>query len=104
MSAIPGLNPAPVRAPEPVAPAAPPPAPKRSSSLRIWVLLALVAGGAWAAYQFLAKPKAHNNATQTATIRTAKVTNGAIRRVLRLTGATAAKNFAMVTAPMMRGP
>ena len=29
---------------------------------------------------------------------------GAIQRLLRLTGSTTAKNFAMVTAPMMRGP
>src|SRR5882724_4540111 len=104
MSAIPGLNPAPVLVPEPVAPAAPPPVVKRPSSLRVWVLLALVAGGAWAVYQFVAKPKAQNKGTQTASLRTAKVTRGAIQRVLRLTGATSAKNFAMVAAPMMRGP
>src|SRR5258706_11222470 len=104
MSAIPSLTPAPMRTPEPVAPATPHPTPKRSSSLRIWVLLVLLAGGAWATYQFLAKPKAQNKAIQTATIRTAKVTSGAIQRVLRLTGATAAKNFSMVSAPMMRGP
>src|SRR5438094_4408171 len=104
MSAIHGLNPAPVRTPEPLAPAAPPPAPVRSSSLRVWVLLALVAGGVWAAYQLVAKQKAQTKTPQTAGIRTAKVTTGAIQRVLRLTGATSAKNFAMIAAPMMRGP
>jgi len=73
--------------------------------LRVWVLLALVVGGAWTAYQFLAKSKAQSRATtQTAVLRTAKVTTGSIQRVLRLTGSTTAKNFAMVAAPMMRGP
>jgi len=72
--------------------------------MRVWVLLAVVAGGAWAVYNFLAKPKAENKSAQTTGIRTTKVANGAIRRVLRLTGATAAKNFSMVAAPMMRGP
>src|SRR6185503_10871680 len=104
MSAIHGLNPAPVPAREPVAPSAPPPATKRSSSLRVWVLLALVAGGAWAAYQLLVKPRAQTANTQTASVRTVKVTSGAIERVVRLNGATTPKNFAMVAAPMMRGP
>jgi len=67
-------------------------------------LLALVAGGAWAGYQLLAKPKAQSQSAQSAGIRTAKVSKGAIQRVLRLTGSTSAKNFAMVSAPMMRGP
>jgi multidrug efflux pump subunit AcrA (membrane-fusion protein) len=66
-------------------------------------LLALVAGGAWTSYQLLLKPKAGTTA-QTAGLRTAKVTSGAIRRVLRLTGATSAKNFAMIAAPRMQGP
>src|SRR5689334_7544876 len=104
MSAIHGLSPAPLRAPEPVAPVLAPPIHKKPSSWRTWVLLALIAGGAWAAYQFVAKPRAGQKGTQTAAIRTARVTSGAIQRVLRLTGSTAAKNFAMVAAPMMRGP
>jgi len=41
--------------------------------MRVWVLLALVAGGAWAAYQFLAKPKADDKNAQTAGIRTIPV-------------------------------
>jgi HlyD family secretion protein len=105
MSAIHGLNPAPLRTPEPLMPAVAPPPPKRPpSSLRIWVLLALIAGGAWAAYEFIAKPKTQSAAVQTAAVRTAKVTSGPIQRVLRLTGSTTAKNFATVSAPMMQGP
>jgi HlyD family secretion protein len=104
MSAIPSVQPASLRTPGPVAPAAQPPAAKKPSSLRLWVLLALIAGGAWAGYQFVAKPKQQSRPTQTASVRTTKVISGAIKRVLRLTGSTSAKNFAMVSAPMMRGP
>src|SRR5881398_716732 len=93
MSAIHGLSPAPSRAPEPVAPELAPPIHKKPSSWRMWVLLALVVGGgAWAAYQYLAKPGAAQKGTQTAAIRTAKVTSGAIQRVLRLTGSTDRKS------------
>src|SRR5262245_3172304 len=102
MSAI--LNPTPLRTPEPAAPAVLPPTPKRRSSFRIWILLTLMIAGAWTAYQFIAKPGQQTGASQAVTVRTAKVTTGAIQRLLRLTGTTSAKNFAMVAAPMMRGP
>ena len=72
--------------------------------MRVWVLLALATSGTWAEYQLLGKPKAQPSNSQTASLRTARVTHGAIQRVLRLTGSTSAKNFAMVAAPMMRGP
>jgi len=87
-----------------MAPKLAPPITKKPSSYRMWLLLALVAGGAWAAYQFAVKPNAAQKGTQTAATRTARVTSSPIQRVLRLTGATTAKNFAMVAAPMMRGP
>ena len=104
MSAIHGLSPAPLRTPEPLITVVPPSPPQKRSSLRIWVLLALVVGGAGAVYQFIAKPKAQSRAVQNTSIRTAKVTSGPIQRILRLTGATSAKTFASVAAPMMRGP
>jgi HlyD family secretion protein len=104
MSAIHGLSPAPLRTPEPLITAVPPAPPKKRSWLRVWVLLALVVGGAGAVYQFIAKPKAQSRALQTAAIRTAKVTSGPIQRIIRLTGSTSAKNFASIAAPMMRGP
>jgi HlyD family secretion protein len=104
MSAIQGLNPAPLLTPEPVITAVPPSPPKKHSSFRIWVLLALVVAGAAAVYQFVVKPKAQSRAVQTAAIRTAKVTRGPIQRILRLTGSTSAKTFASIAAPMMRGP
>ena len=37
-------------------------------------------------------------------VRTAKVFRGPLERVLRVTGTTAARSFASITAPMMRGP
>ena len=110
MSAIHGLNPRPLTIPEPPRPAVEPPAPPaRPSSWRAWLLLAIVAIGAWATYRFFIKSKtsseaANQNGAPAVTIRTAKVTTGSIQRVLRLTGSTTAKQFASVAAPMMRGP
>src|ERR1700687_6020225 len=104
MSAIHGLSPAPPRTPEPLITAVPPSPPKKPSSLRMWVLLALVVGGAGAVYQFIAKPKAQRRAVQSTSIRTVRVTSGPIQRILRLTGTTSPKNFASVAAPVMRGP
>src|SRR3984893_16229124 len=105
MSAIHGLSPAPFRTPEPLITAVPPSPPKKRSSLRVWVSLALlIGGGAAVVYQFIAKPKAQSRAVQTAAIRTTKVTSGPIQRIIRLTGSTSAKNFASIAAPMMRGP
>jgi HlyD family secretion protein len=104
MSAIHGLNPAPLLTPEPVITAVPPSPPKKRSSFRVWLLLALVVVGAGAVYQFIAKPKAQSRAVQSVGLRTARVTSGPIQRILRLTGSTSAKNFASIAAPMMRGP
>jgi len=66
-------------------------------------LLGLVVIGAGAAYKFAAKSEAPSQPLQTVA-RTATVTSGSIRRVLRLTGSTSAKNFRSVAAPMMQGP
>lgn len=97
MSAIPGLNPAPVRAePEVAHPVA-----KQSHWLRLILLLALVGGVAWATYQYFNRPKAAARAAQAA-VRTVKVTSGPIRRVLRLNGSTTPKNFASIAAPRLR--
>lgn len=105
MSAIHGLNPAPLRTPEPPRPAVESPAPPaRHSAWGAWALIAIVCVGAWGAYRFFTRTKPQNENSQAVTIRTAKVTNGPIERVLRLTGSTTAKQFATVAAPMMRGP
>src|SRR5438874_2274321 len=104
MSATPSLSPATLPPPERRAPLVVPSEPKKPSSARIWLLLALIAGGAATAYHFLAKPQTASPSAQNVAIRTAKVTSGSIRRVLRLTGTTSAKNFRSVAAPMMQGP
>src|SRR5260370_38823885 len=104
MSAIHGLTPAPLQTPEPLISAVTPAPPRKPSSLRVWVLLALVLGGAWAAYQFIAKPKARSRSVQTAVVRTAKVISGAIQRVIRLTGSTSSTSFHFWAAPLLRWP
>ena len=80
-----------------------PPKARKPSSRRVWILLGLVVVGAGAAYKFAAKSDTASAPLQTAA-RTATVTSGSIRRVLRLTGSTSAKNFRSVAAPMMQGP
>ena len=57
-----------------------------------------------AAYKFAAKPAPPAAAAQVAASRTATVTSGSIKRVLRLTGSTSAKNFRSVAAPLLVGP
>src|SRR5450755_1103238 len=105
MSANPALHPGPSRPVAPLQPRLAALPSKPASRWRAWVILAIVAGGAWAAYRYVRKPKAQTeSAAQTATIHTAKVSSGSLKRVLRLTGATTAKDFATVAAPMMRGP
>src|SRR6185295_3763548 len=56
-----------------------------------------------AGYQFLVKPPTPARVAQGPGIRTVKVARGPIRRVLRLTGSTTAKNFAAISAPRLRG-
>ncbi len=58
---------------------------------------------AGAAAYLLFRGKTQQPAAET-TVRTAKVFVGSLDRVLRVTGTTAARNFASITAPMMRGP
>ena len=101
MSPKPNLSPMPPPEPAPSPAAAPA---RRSSSQRAWIVLALLVVGAGAAYKLLTKSEAGRAAAQTAELRTARASGGSIRRVLRLTGSTIAKNFRSVAAPMVQGP
>ncbi|HTM50950.1 MAG TPA: HlyD family efflux transporter periplasmic adaptor subunit, partial [Bryobacteraceae bacterium] len=97
MSAIIHPSPAPAVAPERITrePAAPP------SRGKWWIALAAIVvagGGAYALTRGGGQP------ATAVTVRTAKVWVGPLERVLRITGTTAARSFASVTAPMMRGP
>src|SRR5690242_2625903 len=99
MSAIIHPSPAPVAAPERVAPepvAGPPSRGKWGIAL---VAIVLVGAGVYA----IGRGRTQQTATAM-TVRTAKVFVGPLERVLRVTGTTAARSFVSVTAPMMRGP
>jgi len=77
---------------------------KPPSSFRIWALVGALAVGGWAAYKFLHKSETQSGSAQGLPFQTARVTTGSIRKVLRLTGSTIAKNFQSVAAPLIRGP
>src|SRR5579864_8874406 len=105
MSAIINPSPIPVQAPPEriAAPLIPVPAePPSRKNWKWWVALAAVLVAAGLAYlAFRSKPEEQSAG---ATVRTVKVIAGPFQRVLRVTGTTAARNFATITAPMMRGP
>lgn len=88
--------------PHPVAPDLQPRRPKRHFGA-IWLLLAVLAGGAWAAYQYWWKPAQAAKTAPVATFRTAKVVVGPFQQTLRLSGQTGARQYANITAPRMRG-
>ena len=103
MSAVFNPSVVPVEAQATVRPAprlAPPTPPSR---WKWWVAVAaLLVAGALAAY-FALRGGGKNSVPQT-TVRTVKVFTGSLNQVVRITGTTAARNFASITAPMMRGP
>jgi hypothetical protein len=105
VSAIVNPSAVPERAPErtPVHPA--PAAPRRPSG-RKWLAaaaLGVVVLGA-ALYLYLSRPRPARKAAAVAAVRTARVTRGALAVTLRVSGATAARSFSNIIAPMMRGP
>jgi HlyD family secretion protein len=96
-------TPAPVLAPERTSP---PPQPAGPSPRRPWkwlILLVIAAAAGIGLYQW-AKAKPQQNAVAVPAARTAKVTSGTLERVARLSGQTSARNFANITAPLLRGP
>ena len=106
MSAIlnPAPQPTPPGQPERLAPALPPETPA-GGKWKPLLIFGLVAGGAWAAYEYGYKPFEAQKAQSTVVvIPTTTVTRGSLEKRLRITGTTAARNFANVTAPMIRGP
>ena len=77
---------------------------RKPASLMKWVVLAVLLTGAWAGYEFWYSPRQAQLKAVIAVAQTAKVTTGALVRSVRLTGQTAAKNYANIIAPMLRGP
>lgn len=103
MSAAPHSIPAPLKKPEIVPPSAPP---VRPSSGRPWkwvAALAVAAIIAFVAYRAANSPAEKAGVVPVVT-RTAKVTTGTLDRTVRLSGQTAAINYANISAPMLRGP
>jgi multidrug resistance efflux pump len=98
MSAV--HSPAPVLAPERTSPT---PQTTGTGPQRPWkwlILLVVVVAGGLALYQWL-KPQPQTTAVAP-TVRTTKVYAGTLERVARLAGQTSARNFANITAPLMR--
>jgi len=106
MSAYTNPAPSPVERPEKLAPVAVPPAPKGGSSWKGWLIAALVAGGAWAGYEFVYKKSVAEKSAQSviAAVPVIKPTQGKLEVRARISGTSAARTFANVTAPMIRGP
>ncbi|MBI3679356.1 MAG: HlyD family efflux transporter periplasmic adaptor subunit [Acidobacteria bacterium] len=106
MSALSNPAPSPVEKPppQPVSPLVSPQLPGGRSPWKRILFLAVLAGGAWLTYQLSLKPQnAARQAPAVASFRTARVVVGPFERVIRLSGQTAAKQYANVSAPRMRG-
>jgi multidrug resistance efflux pump len=97
-------GPAPV-APRPVAPQVlPAPEPERRPTLKWRILLVLVALAGAAAWLWQKQARMEEQAALTkAAIRTATVQSGAVERILRLSGVTAAEKYSSLVAPQIRG-
>ena len=106
MSAFTNPAPSPVHQPERLAPVVLPPAPKGGSAWKGWLIAALVAGGAWAGYEFGYKRSIAEKSAQTsiAAIPVVKAMQGKLEVRARISGSSAAREYANVTAPMIRGP
>lgn len=100
MSAIQNPVPAPVRAPEhpaPAAPVSPPPSRRRW----LWAGGVVVAAvGAW----WLTHTAGNQSTGAVVEVKTARVTNGPLLATRRVAGQTAAKSYANISAPSLRGP
>ncbi|MBM3783256.1 MAG: HlyD family efflux transporter periplasmic adaptor subunit [Acidobacteria bacterium] len=106
MSANPNPAPTTIDAPEQLAPVSAPPPEKKKSPWTGLVIVALVLGGGWAAYEFGYKKSVAQKAAESvvASVPVIRVTSGGLQVRTRVSGTTAAREYANVTAPMIRGP
>ncbi len=102
MSAL--SNPAPVRPPDKVEPVLVPGRPDKSRKWPILLIGVVIVVGALIAWRVAAKRSVNQQAGAVATIKTAKAFVGTLDVTLRVSGQTSAKNFANITAPILRGP
>lgn len=101
MSAL--ISPSPARPPKQPAPKLVPTPPARSRKLPIVLGILLILGSV-AAYVLLKKAAQPAAPAAGAAIRTAKAFTAPLDVTVRLNGTTSARNFANVTAPLLRGP
>lgn len=100
-------NQAPLPVPPPEIPISPLPAgePKRKRYWN-WLVLLVIVGGAVASYELWVKPRhlQQQAAKQAVAYRTARVTRGPLVYSIRIAGQTSPRDFANITAPLLRGP
>jgi multidrug efflux pump subunit AcrA (membrane-fusion protein) len=71
----------------------------------MWIIIAAILAGGIAYYALRNRSAAQEPAKgPVATVRTARVTTGALERTTRLAGQTSARNYATIVAPILRGP
>jgi HlyD family secretion protein len=96
-------SPAPVRSPEQPVPVLVPGRPRRSRGWLILLCAVLIVAGGYVAWRLVAR-KTPAQPAAAAGIKTAKAFVGPLTVMLRVTGQTSARNFANITAPILRGP
>jgi hypothetical protein len=97
----------PVRLPEPAEPKPVQPAPpvkRPSSAWKVALGVLLLGAIGYGLYRMAAPAKQQNSAASFSAIKTVAASNGPLVRTLRVSGVTSARNFANLTAPIMRGP
>lgn len=106
MSASTNPAPLPVQTPGKFSPVHLPPVRRGGSPWKGWLIAALVAGGAWAGYEFGYKRSvaARNAQNSIAVIPVVKAKLDKLEVRSRVSGSSAAREYANVTAPMIRGP
>lgn len=94
---------------QPATPASPKPAlvpgpeePKKGGPWKGLSILAVIGVLGYLGYQWLAKPT--TDTTVFAAVKTATVASGSVERLIRVAGSTSAREYANVTAPILRGP
>lgn len=106
MSALTNPVPSPVQQPpQRLKPVTPQEAPRKPFPWKPLLVLGLLIAGGWYANQQLEKQQ--RDAAQrsaVASVRTAPVTVGPFIRTVRISGVTAARQYANITAPRLRGP
>src|ERR1700683_5093186 len=86
-----------------VRPAVVEPRPKKPNQWGFWIALVLIAAVLGSLYIWRKPRTVQSGTAGPGAIRTTVVTSGPVERTLRLTGVTAAANFASLLTPNLRG-